>query len=41
RHLPAAWPARPAEDTFRHVAEQTATPARRMAGELLDTVPLR
>lgn len=41
RHLPAAWPARPAEDTFRHVAEQTATPARRMAGEHLDTVPLR
>ncbi|MGJ5799545.1 PaaX family transcriptional regulator [Streptomyces europaeiscabiei] len=41
RHLPPAWPARPAEDTFRRVAEQTATPARRMAADLLDTVPLR
>ncbi|MDX2766509.1 PaaX family transcriptional regulator, partial [Streptomyces europaeiscabiei] len=38
---PPAWPARPAEDTFRRVAEQTATPARRMAADLLDTVPLR
>ncbi|WP_328505801.1 PaaX family transcriptional regulator [Streptomyces sp. NBC_00391] len=41
RHLPADWPARPAEETFRRIADQTATPAQRMAGELLDTVPLR
>nr|WP_259408249.1 PaaX family transcriptional regulator C-terminal domain-containing protein [Streptomyces akebiae] len=39
RHLPAEWPARPAEETFRRLAELTAAPARRMAGELLDTVP--
>ncbi|TQE16271.1 PaaX family transcriptional regulator [Streptomyces ipomoeae] len=39
RHLPPAWPARPAQDTFRRVAEQTTEPARRMARELLDTVP--
>ncbi|MFF9038342.1 PaaX family transcriptional regulator C-terminal domain-containing protein [Streptomyces sp. NPDC014892] len=41
RHLPSDWPARPAEETFRHLAELTATPARRTAIELLDTVPLR
>ncbi|CAM5303383.1 PaaX family transcriptional regulator OS=Streptomyces alboniger OX=132473 GN=CP975_27800 PE=4 SV=1 [Streptomyces alboniger] len=41
RHLPAEWPARPAQETFRRVAEQTEVPAERMAGELLDTAPLR
>jgi phenylacetic acid degradation operon negative regulatory protein len=41
RHLPPDWPARPAQETFRRVAEQTATPARRMAHELLETTPLR
>ncbi|MEV2216973.1 PaaX family transcriptional regulator C-terminal domain-containing protein [Streptomyces sp. NPDC050997] len=41
RHLPAEWPARPAQETFRRVAEQTEAPAARMAGELLDTAPLR
>ncbi|MFF6784560.1 PaaX family transcriptional regulator C-terminal domain-containing protein [Streptomyces sp. NPDC012510] len=40
RHLPADWPARPAEETFRRVAGQTTGPARRTALELLDTVPL-
>ncbi|MGW0842865.1 PaaX family transcriptional regulator [Streptomyces sp. NPDC002787] len=41
RHLPPDWPARAAEETFHRVAEQTREPARRMALELLDTVPLR
>ncbi|MER6157676.1 PaaX family transcriptional regulator C-terminal domain-containing protein [Streptomyces sp. NPDC001868] len=41
RHLPPDWPARAAEDTFRRVAARTGTPARRMAAELLDTVPSR
>jgi phenylacetic acid degradation operon negative regulatory protein len=41
RHLPPDWPARPAQDTFRKVAEQTAAPARRLAHELLDTTPPR
>ncbi|MEU0069781.1 PaaX family transcriptional regulator C-terminal domain-containing protein [Streptomyces sp. NPDC006332] len=41
RHLPAEWPARPAQETFRRIAEQTEAPAERMAGELLDTAPLR
>lgn len=40
-HLPAEWPARPAQETFRRVAEQTEVPAERMARELLDTAPLR
>ncbi|MEW2399945.1 PaaX family transcriptional regulator C-terminal domain-containing protein [Streptomyces sp. NPDC046862] len=40
-HLPRDWPARPAQDTFRRVAEQTEAPARRMARELLQTVPAR
>ncbi|WNZ14364.1 PaaX family transcriptional regulator C-terminal domain-containing protein [Streptomyces sp. 11x1] len=38
RHLPPEWPARPAEETFRRLAELTAAPARRAAGDLLDTV---
>ncbi|MFF8974760.1 PaaX family transcriptional regulator C-terminal domain-containing protein [Streptomyces sp. NPDC014995] len=41
RHLPPAWPARPAQETFRHVAEETAAPARHMARELLETSPSR
>ncbi|SPF07348.1 PaaX family transcriptional regulator [Streptomyces sp. MA5143a] len=41
RHLPPAWPARPAQETFRRIAEQTAAPARRMARELLETTPSR
>ncbi|WP_329331410.1 PaaX family transcriptional regulator [Streptomyces sp. NBC_00663] len=41
RHLPPTWPARTAEKTFHHIAEQTTTPARHMAHELLDTVPSR
>jgi phenylacetic acid degradation operon negative regulatory protein len=39
RHLPPDWPARPAQETFRHVAEETEEPALRMAHDLLDTVP--
>ncbi|MFF5477581.1 PaaX family transcriptional regulator C-terminal domain-containing protein [Streptomyces sp. NPDC012935] len=39
RHLPAEWPARAAQETFRRVAEHTELPARRMAGELLETTP--
>ncbi|MFC4505186.1 MULTISPECIES: PaaX family transcriptional regulator C-terminal domain-containing protein [Streptomyces] len=41
RHLPPDWPARPAQETFRCVAEQTAAPALRMARELLETTPSR
>ncbi|MEU3610741.1 PaaX family transcriptional regulator C-terminal domain-containing protein [Streptomyces sp. NPDC006872] len=41
RHLPPDWPARPAQDTFRRVAEQTAAPAERQAHEALETTPLR
>lgn len=41
RHLPPAWPARPAQDTFRRVAEQTEAPARDMARTLLETTPVR
>ncbi|MFG2133892.1 PaaX family transcriptional regulator C-terminal domain-containing protein [Streptomyces sp. NPDC048751] len=41
RHLPPAWPARPAQDTFRRVAEQTEAPARDMARALLETAPVR
>lgn len=41
RHLPPAWPARPAEETFRRVAEQTEPAARRMAAELLESTLLR
>ena len=40
RHLPPHWPARPAEDIFRRIAEQTGAPARRVAAELLETTPL-
>ncbi|MEU6141605.1 PaaX family transcriptional regulator C-terminal domain-containing protein [Streptomyces sp. NPDC047081] len=40
RHLPPAWPARAAQETFRKVADQTAEPAARMARELLDTARL-
>lgn len=40
-HLPPAWPARPAQETFRRVAAQTETPAHLMARELLDTAQLR
>jgi phenylacetic acid degradation operon negative regulatory protein len=38
RHLPPAWPARPAQETFRRIATRTHEPARRLARELLDTV---
>ncbi|MFM9608279.1 PaaX family transcriptional regulator [Streptomyces niveiscabiei] len=38
-YLPADWPARPAEDTFRRIASGTATPARLMAAAVLDTIP--
>ncbi|MFD7137056.1 PaaX family transcriptional regulator C-terminal domain-containing protein [Streptomyces sp. NPDC059894] len=41
RHLPPAWPARPAQDTFRRVAEETAEPARRTARALLETTDPR
>ncbi|MCC9710129.1 PaaX family transcriptional regulator [Streptomyces sp. MNU76] len=41
RHLPAEWPARQAQDTFRRIAEQTAGPAGRMAADVLQTTPLR
>lgn len=41
RHLPADWPAQPAHDTFHRIADRTAAPARGMAAELLDTIPLR
>ncbi|SES40372.1 transcriptional regulator, PaaX family [Streptomyces sp. yr375] len=41
RHLPPGWPARPAQDTFRRVAEQTAAPAERLARDVLDTAPRR
>ncbi|WP_328370341.1 PaaX family transcriptional regulator [Streptomyces sp. NBC_00457] len=40
RHLPPDWPARRAEETFRRVAAATETPARVMAGAILDTIPL-
>ncbi|WP_286250840.1 PaaX family transcriptional regulator [Streptomyces graminofaciens] len=41
RHLPARWPAGPAQETFRRIAEQTTEPARRMAHGLLETIPSR
>ncbi|MFI2092890.1 PaaX family transcriptional regulator C-terminal domain-containing protein [Streptomyces rishiriensis] len=41
RHLPPEWPARPAQDTFRRVAEQTAAPAERLAATALETTRLR
>ncbi|KUN76375.1 PaaX family transcriptional regulator [Streptomyces griseoruber] len=41
RHLPPAWPARAAQETFRQVAEQTEAPALRGARELLETAPPR
>ncbi|MDT0571578.1 PaaX family transcriptional regulator C-terminal domain-containing protein [Streptomyces sp. DSM 3412] len=41
QHLPAEWPARQAQDTFRRIAEQTAGPAGRMAADVLETTPLR
>ncbi|MEV4037371.1 PaaX family transcriptional regulator [Streptomyces umbrinus] len=41
RHLPAAWPARSAHDTFHRIAEQTEAPACRMAARLMETTPLR
>ncbi|MET9090055.1 PaaX family transcriptional regulator C-terminal domain-containing protein [Streptomyces sp. NPDC004237] len=40
RHLPADWPAHRAEATFQRVAAETEGPARLMAGDLLDTIPL-
>ncbi|MFD8008742.1 PaaX family transcriptional regulator C-terminal domain-containing protein [Streptomyces sp. NPDC058955] len=40
RHLPPTWPARAAQETFRHVAAQTEAPARTMAREILETTPL-
>jgi phenylacetic acid degradation operon negative regulatory protein len=41
RHLPSDWPARPAQETFRRIAEQTEAAARRMATGLLETTPMR
>ncbi|MFF6781586.1 PaaX family transcriptional regulator C-terminal domain-containing protein [Streptomyces sp. NPDC012510] len=41
RHLPDEWPARPAQETFRRIAERTAGPAETMAAEMLETTPLR
>ncbi|MCL8010175.1 PaaX family transcriptional regulator C-terminal domain-containing protein [Streptomyces sp. AS02] len=41
RHLPPDWPAHTAQETFRRVADQTARPAHRMAGDLLETTRLR
>jgi phenylacetic acid degradation operon negative regulatory protein len=41
RHLPADWPARPAEEAFLRVAEETEPSARRMAEELLETTLLQ
>ncbi|NUP20178.1 MAG: PaaX family transcriptional regulator [Streptomyces sp.] len=41
RHLPPEWPARPAQETFRRVAEHTARPAQLMAQDLLETTGLR
>ncbi|ANS67103.1 PaaX family transcriptional regulator [Streptomyces lincolnensis] len=41
RHLPPAWPARPAQETFHRVAELTASPADSTALGLLETAPLR
>jgi phenylacetic acid degradation operon negative regulatory protein len=38
-HLPAQWPASAAEDVFRAANELVDEPARRMAEQLLDTVP--
>ncbi|MEU9173696.1 PaaX family transcriptional regulator C-terminal domain-containing protein [Streptomyces sp. NPDC048420] len=40
RHLPPAWPARTAQETFHRVAEQTH-PALTAAREALETTPLR
>lgn len=40
-HLPADWPARAAQETFHRIARQTEAPARRMAGELLETTPVQ
>ncbi|WP_078942877.1 PaaX family transcriptional regulator [Streptomyces viridochromogenes] len=39
RHLPADWPARSAEKTFRRITEQTGEPGRRVAAEVLETMP--
>lgn len=39
RHLPPAWPARPAQETFHRVAEQTH-PALKTARTTLETTPL-
>ncbi|WP_051866293.1 PaaX family transcriptional regulator C-terminal domain-containing protein [Streptomyces griseus] len=41
RHLPPAWPARPAQDTFHRVARHTDVPARTMARRLLETTAAR
>ncbi|MEU0407352.1 PaaX family transcriptional regulator C-terminal domain-containing protein [Streptomyces griseorubiginosus] len=40
RHLPPAWPARTAQETFHAVAEQTH-PALKAARATLETIPLR
>ncbi|MEB8337449.1 PaaX family transcriptional regulator [Streptomyces endophyticus] len=40
-HLPHDWPARPAQETFHRIAEQTEAPAREMARELLQTTTVR
>jgi phenylacetic acid degradation operon negative regulatory protein len=40
RHLPPAWPARPAQETFHRVAQQTH-PALEAARATLETTPLR
>ncbi|MGW0824047.1 PaaX family transcriptional regulator [Streptomyces sp. NPDC002845] len=41
QHLPPQWPARQAQETFRRIARQTEGAARRAAGEVLETTPLR
>ncbi|OQR60303.1 PaaX family transcriptional regulator [Streptomyces maremycinicus] len=41
RHLPPDWPAGPAQETFRRVADRTEAPAHHAAHSLLETAPLR
>nr|WP_062641301.1 PaaX family transcriptional regulator C-terminal domain-containing protein [Streptomyces sp. NBRC 110468] len=41
RHLPPDWPAGPAQETFRRVADRTEAPAHHAAHSLLETTPLR
>ncbi|MEU6844667.1 PaaX family transcriptional regulator C-terminal domain-containing protein [Streptomyces sp. NPDC046716] len=39
-HLPAEWPAIPAEQIFRTLSARYDTPARRLADEVLETIPV-